>query len=467
MNLQAFCSTRQPLFSHLLYLITLFSPILSFHLFSHLSAAPVPPPKKNMISKSHEGAKERVLSFVHAYYDEVEKKGTASCYVHDKIADDLTELGWSSAWDKKLVTKVYLPPWNNMKVTLDKCGKNYSCAVATETDQKKNVDYFLELKDLTLYLRKHGFNRVETQEDEEGRAARRRSSLLKPDVAALSKHDVVALSKHDVVAVATNAAASHKALSRSRKTATNAGAAAGDADHSPGESCSMSTSSDSASDVSLAGEALVMSHVNSYYNAVNAGKPAPFYLYPAIESDLGKLGWMRVWDRKQCGHVVLAPWSGVDVEEKPNPRNNSCDVVQSGRKNNVDYFWDTKDLTLYLQKHGFKRVDTQEDEEGRAARRRSSLLKPDVADATNAQQAPSRSRPSARSVPATNMSVSSPESDVSFEAEVVEEQLSPTAKVTQLIQEYDDYERENKRVPGNLLLLPPPTITPSDNYPSM
>ena len=392
-----------------------------------------------------------VLQKIKEFDHEAAKRApTANCY--SRILPDLAKLNFVTPWDNHTSQIVYVTSWANKSVADGgvMLAENDRCNSSINADTMKlNRDYFVEACKLVDYLRKHGFVQVD---------------------AASSSTSTSSSSSSSAAAAAATSASSARPVG---------------ADLLPGESNSISTSSDPASDDSLAGEALVMSHVNSYYNAVNAGKPAPFYLYPAIESDLGKLGWMRVWDRKQCGHVVLAPWSGVDVEEKPNPRNNSCDVVQSGRKNNVDYFWDTKDLTLYLQKHGFNRVETQEAARSRsslqeAARPRSvlsSLLKPDVvADATNAvaasQQPPLRSRPPTRSVHATKMSVSSRKSGTSSEEEEVEvevnEQLSPTAKVMQLIREYDDYESANKRLPGDLIHpLSPSTIIPSNNYPSV
>ena len=406
-----------------------------------------------------------MLGKVRTFYDHLEKTGTEppGSYLYPSIKNDLTELGWTVAWDKNLVSDVYLPPWHQLKVVKDNSHNHYNCAVVLETKQMKNVDYFLDTKDLTLYLWKHGFTRVEAVEDEEGRAARHRSSLLKPDVA---------LSKPNVVATTANAVSSQNAPTRSRKISSSAAAAAGEINRSPAESYPMSTSPDSASEVSVEGEDLVMSYVNEYYDALDAGETPRYYLYPAIKYDLAKLGWITVWDRNQGNTVFLAPWSGVEVVEKPS--GNTCDVVQSGRKNNVDYFFDTKDLTLYLRKHGFNRVEAVEDEEGRAARRHSSLLKPDVAaDTMNvvvSQKPPPRSRPLGRPVAAVNMSVSSPESDTSLDGEKVDQPLTPTAKVMQLIHEYDEYERENKRVPGKLLPSLPPstgTIKPSNNYHSM
>ena len=146
-----------------------------------------------------------------------------------------------------------------------------------------------------------------------------------------------------------------------------------------------------------------MSQLNAYYNAVNAGKVPPFhYPYLEVENDLAKLGWTKAWDRKESTYVFLPPWSGVEVTEKPNAHGKLCDVGKSGCKPNVDYFLDTKDLTRYLWMHGFNRVEAQDGEEGRAARRLSSLPKPDVVavDKTNvvaAQKAAPRSRKSVAS----------------------------------------------------------------------
>ena len=142
-----------------------------------------------------------------------------------------------------------------------------------------------------------------------------------------------------------------------------------------------------------------------------------------------------------------------DEEGQDNQR--QCNV--NAMKLDCDYLKDENALVDYLCKIGFTRLNN----EATAASSSSS--------SSSAAAAPPSSS-SAMPVPNVHTSITAPESDTSLDGEKDDQPLSPTAKVMQLIHEYDEYERENKRVPGNLLpSLPPSTgiIKSSNHYSSI
>ena len=147
-----------------------------------------------------------------------------------------------------------------------------------------------------------------------------------------------------------------------------------------------------------------------------------------------------------------------DEEGQDNQR--QCSVKVNAMKLDRDYLKDKNALVDYLCKDGITRLNTEATAASSSSS--SSSAAPPAAVAASSS--------SAMPVDNVRTSITAPESDTSLDDENVDQPLSPTAKVMQLIHEYDEYERENKRVPGKLLPSLPPSngiIKPSNHYSSM